>query len=148
MGTQGSLKYYENRDPGPHFSMKMGTRGPHFGGSLFSYDTGSYSGYPEPYLEVQVDSKTSIAVMAPFDSRLDLDYRLCMLATILWVPSDAAVNVSFRLYTPLAFVAAMASASSPPEAGPSSQSSPSPLSSPSVISSSSEESLYTSSVQQ
>ena len=43
-----------------------------------------------------------------------------------------------------AFVAAMASVSSPPEAGPSSQSSPSALSSPSVISSSSEESLYTS----
>ena len=40
MGTQGSLKYYEIRDPGPHFSMKMGTRGPQFGGSLFSYDTG------------------------------------------------------------------------------------------------------------
>ena len=80
--------------------------------------------------------------MAPFDSRLDLDNRLCMLATILWVPSDAAV--SFRLDTLLAFVAAMASASSPPEAGPSSQSSPSPFSSPSVISSSFEESLYTS----
>ena len=41
MGTQGSLKYYEKRDPGPHFSMKMGTWGPHFGGSLFSYDTGT-----------------------------------------------------------------------------------------------------------
>ena len=41
MGTQGSLKYYENRDPDPHFSMKMGTRGPQFGGSLFSYDTGT-----------------------------------------------------------------------------------------------------------
>ena len=39
MGTQGSLIYYENRDLGPHFSMKMGTRGPQFGGSLFSYDT-------------------------------------------------------------------------------------------------------------
>ena len=35
MGTQGSLEYYENRDPGPHFSMKMGTRGPHFGGPYF-----------------------------------------------------------------------------------------------------------------
>ena len=35
------LKYYENRDPGPHFSMKMETRGPQFGGSLFSYDTGT-----------------------------------------------------------------------------------------------------------
>ena len=35
MGTQGSLKYYENRDPGPHFSMKMGTRGPQFGGPYF-----------------------------------------------------------------------------------------------------------------
>ena len=41
MGTQGSLKYYENRDPGPHFSMKMGTRGPQIGGSLFLYDIGS-----------------------------------------------------------------------------------------------------------
>jgi hypothetical protein len=30
MGTQGSLKYYENRDPGPHFSMKIGTRVPIF----------------------------------------------------------------------------------------------------------------------
>ena len=39
MGTQGSLKYYENRDPGPHFPMKMGTRGPQFRGSPFSYDT-------------------------------------------------------------------------------------------------------------
>ena len=40
MGTQGSLKYYENRDPGPHFSMNMGTQGSRFGGSLFSCDTG------------------------------------------------------------------------------------------------------------
>ena len=35
MGTQGSLKYYENRDLGPHFSMKMGTWGPQFGGPYF-----------------------------------------------------------------------------------------------------------------
>ena len=27
---RGSPKSYENRDPGPHFSMKMGTRGPLF----------------------------------------------------------------------------------------------------------------------
>ena len=44
----GSPKYYENRDPGPHFPMKMGTRGPQFGGSPFSHDTGrgwEYSRY-------------------------------------------------------------------------------------------------------
>ena len=41
LGTQGSLKYYENRDPGPHFPMKMGTRGPQFRGSPLSYDTGN-----------------------------------------------------------------------------------------------------------
>ena len=59
MGTQGSLKYYENRDPGPHFSMKMGTRGPQFGESLFSYDTGmvdtakKLSGYPRDRVDVK-----------------------------------------------------------------------------------------------
>ena len=40
-GDPGLLKYYENRDLGPHFSMKVGTQGPQFGGSLFSYDTSS-----------------------------------------------------------------------------------------------------------
>ena len=45
MGTQGSPKYYENRDPGPHFSMKMGTWGPQFGGSPFSHDTGLTGSY-------------------------------------------------------------------------------------------------------
>ena len=44
MEIQGSPKYYENRDPGPHFPMKMGTWGPRFAGSLFSHDTGSFEG--------------------------------------------------------------------------------------------------------
>ena len=37
----GSLNYYENRDPGPHSPMKIGTWGPQFGGSpyAFSHDT-------------------------------------------------------------------------------------------------------------
>ena len=104
---------------------------------------GSYPGYPEPCPEVQVDSNSyccNCAIWLATRSRL-----LTMHAsyyTLGTMASDAAV--SFRFDTPLAFVAAMANASSAPEAGPSSQSSPSPLSSPSVISSSSEESLYTS----
>ena len=40
----------ENRDPGPHFSMRMGTWGPQFGGSLFSYDTGIYPSQKAPSL--------------------------------------------------------------------------------------------------
>ena len=35
METRGSPKYYKNRDPDPHFRMKMGTRGPQFGGPHF-----------------------------------------------------------------------------------------------------------------
>ena len=46
MGTQGSPKYYENGDPGPHFPMKMGTRGPQFGGSPFSHDTCTANSFP------------------------------------------------------------------------------------------------------
>ena len=42
MGTQGSLKYYENRDPGPHFSMKMGTWVPNLGGPYFHMTLVSY----------------------------------------------------------------------------------------------------------
>ena len=41
LGTLGSPKYYEIGDGGPRFHMKLGTWGPHFGGSPFSYDTGT-----------------------------------------------------------------------------------------------------------
>ena len=42
---------YESRDPGPYFPMKMVTRCPQFGGSLFSYDTGTNANGPgEPFV--------------------------------------------------------------------------------------------------
>ena len=42
---------YESRDPGPYFPMKMVTWCPQFGGSLFSYDTGTNANGPgEPLI--------------------------------------------------------------------------------------------------